>query len=263
MTWQAYMLGGVVGEDAKFEEEWAQNRPSVKKRTEKTKPVSEAHQGCIEDLVHPSGACSYPVPPRPLKTKWYHCLTPTEQTYLNKYHELLGAHIQGGMPVCMLGQNPIVHPMHNHGRTNLQTIIRNCHIMWSAVHGRWLFVKELLCAQGFPVYPQASAFGERCSFSFERERRRGTMAEQCGNSMNINAIGASLLWLFSSTSSWRSTGGVAICMEDSEANASKATIDVSSCSTANPSGAVLVAGDNAMFELLRASRANTWRGQSV
>ena len=94
------------------------------------------------------------------------------------------------------------------------TIIKNCGIVMSQPHGRWLFPSELLASQGFPTTPALlkAALGGRtnsvCSFNEEREdhempltrqaipgRKRSAVCGQAGNAMNVNMIGAAVMWL--------------------------------------------------------------------
>ena len=109
--------------------------------------------------------------------------------------------------IVQLNQNPESHATHNRGRSRLQTITRDNHMLLSLELGRWLTSRELLLAQAFPMLDLMGSMVEPgpCSFSVDRERfgfpprRRNSMSEQVGNSMNVNAIGAAFLWLFGFT----------------------------------------------------------------
>ena len=77
----------------------------------------------------------------------------------------------------------------------LQTLIASCHLLWAEEHSRWMTGRELLCAQGFPVYPhlvrQLSPGGHAlCSFNASRvkhglsARDHRHVTHQTGNSMH-------------------------------------------------------------------------------
>jgi len=109
---------------------------------------------------------------------------------------------------CMVGQNATVHPQTS-SQDTLCTVIRNPHLIVSPEHGRWMSARELLCTQGFPVYPvllQAATSSDRpvCSFNKERAahhgpRHRTSITRQAGDSMNVNMIGVALVQLFGFT----------------------------------------------------------------
>ena len=82
----------------------------------------------------------------------------------------------------------------------MNTIIKNCHIIMSAEHKRWLCAKELLVSQAIPAYGFLAAAScgtvrNWCSFNVDRKRSRTAMAGQAGNTMNVNMIGAGLLYI--------------------------------------------------------------------
>ena len=102
-------------------------------------------------------------------------------------------------------QDPTVH-WQNPNRGALQTIIRNCHLMFAdassiagvpscqlevnAMHSRWLLPSELLLAQGFRTDPFYIGDYVQSSFSTLREGRSpAEVAKQAGNSMHCNVAG--------------------------------------------------------------------------
>eukprot|EP00959_Pyramimonas_sp_CCMP1952_P112461 2351498-Pyramimonas_sp.AAC.1 len=89
------------------------------------------------------------------------------------YKQQARGHLLGG---CVgLDQDPTGHSSHNIGHDYLQTLIKNCGMLYSLTHERWLTPSETLAVQNFPVYPEMSVHGESCSFSRGRDapRRRG------------------------------------------------------------------------------------------
>eukprot|EP00959_Pyramimonas_sp_CCMP1952_P256068 5348486-Pyramimonas_sp.AAC.2 len=81
------------------------------------------------------------------------------------------------------------------------TLIKNMGIVFSNAHGRWLTWRELLMLQGFPIYPGAKVNLEPTVFDYSRssvffpDRKRNQVLGQVGNTMNLNVIGAGMLWL--------------------------------------------------------------------
>ena len=86
----------------------------------------------------------------------------------------------------------------------LHTVIRNCHLLWSEVHGRWLTGRECLLTQGVPTTNSSLAACQRrssskrpmSSFNVLRRdfnlgnRLRTEMAHQAGNMMSVQVIGS-------------------------------------------------------------------------
>lgn len=140
---------------------------------------------------------------------WEDVLSINERQHLRLYKDLISREIHIGRhlgAVAMLGQDPEKHRQDNHGKTYLQTLIKNCGIMFSTFHGRWLCPFETLIIQGFPVLPELQVYGESPSFCRSRDavahlcsarelpRKRGVIFEQAGNSMNTTVMGIGLLW---------------------------------------------------------------------
>eukprot|EP00971_Amphidinium_carterae_P144800 2868950-Amphidinium_carterae.4 len=162
MSWVEYM----VATESELESElaWSRNRPSVRGRAD----ISESEH---PDEALPVDCSLSPLEEKPKDTAFYRALSKSEQQYLEKYHELCNASTlmqrEHALPVVMLGQNPSMRPMHNAGKSVLQTVIKNCHLMYSLRHGRWLTPRELLLAQAFPVAGCAGSEPE-CSFGVDR-----------------------------------------------------------------------------------------------
>ena len=100
------------------------------------------------------------------------------------------------------------------------TLIKTVGLAWSSVHRRWMFAREMLSTQGFPTAPVLVRAAVAAapdtpdielpvltSFNVPRtgqshrgspmpERRPTTMCSQAGNTMNVNVIGAALLYQF-------------------------------------------------------------------
>lgn len=117
----------------------------------------------------------------------------------------------------MLGQNPSKHPQKSSGPL-LMTTIKNCGLVMSMDHQRWIFAVEHLAAQGFPsteALLRTCLDGDRvevCSFNVDRtsrltpqkpgkgrrrfipERTRTAVCGQAGNTMNVCMIGSVILW---------------------------------------------------------------------
>ncbi len=95
----------------------------------------------------------------------------------------------------MLGQNPDKHPQHLVSSKVLNTIIKNAHIMFLPMAGRWLIPIELLFLQAYPAYKVGSDVeGMVCSFSVHRRRcSRAAVAGQAGNSFSVNQIGCIIM----------------------------------------------------------------------
>lgn len=228
MTWEAYL----VSEDAEQgrELEWALARQRQRKGGEEAEEAQAASPGSkwsrsptaspshrarscqpehpraptsrrrLELLLEGSTAHPGPLPPprpRPGDLRFLQALTPMEKRYLDDYYTLCPTKYG----VVQLNQNPLLHPMHNHGRPVLQCIVKSNHLLFSLEHQRWLTNTELLLALAFPAVPAFAPHGEQCSFSEPREHRGFTprkchiVAQQVGNSMNVNAIGAALMWV--------------------------------------------------------------------
>ena len=82
--------------------------------------------------------------------------------------------------------------------------------MWSTDHGRWLSVREMLLAQGFPTFDTALAavqphcpnnLSQVSSFNVSRiqrgmsSRNRVAVSHQCGNTMQVDVVGTVLFWV--------------------------------------------------------------------
>ena len=84
----------------------------------------------------------------------------------------------------------------------LQTVIRNCGLLWASTHDRWMTFEEVLLSQGFPALPipqmTKGSVPLCCSFQVERAntRKRHVCLEQAGNSMNIICLGYLFMWKF-------------------------------------------------------------------
>ena len=127
--------------------------------------------------------------------------TERKELFLSEYN---GAH-----KVLSLGQNPD-HQQTMSGEQILHCITRSCHLMWSTDHGRWLSVREMLLAQGFPTFDTAlAAVQPHCpnnlshvsSFNVSRiqrgmsSRNRVAVSHQCGNTMQVDVVGTVLFWV--------------------------------------------------------------------
>ena len=109
--------------------------------------------------------------------------------------------------VYTLSQNPNAGRA-TYSRTDvLHTIIANVQLNWSDAHNRWMTARELLSAQGFPVYQKLMDYvcGGACTTplcSFKRSRlqvglpsrERRHMSHQAGNSMMVSVVGAVMYW---------------------------------------------------------------------
>ena len=116
----------------------------------------------------------------------------------------------------MLGQDVHTHPQRS-DTVRLCTLIKHPGFIFSAEHRRWLSARELLAAQGFPTTPTLVAAattgrvhgdGETllmsmCSFNVADEdvvrrgfkaRQRSSMAGQAGDAMNVNTVGAAMVF---------------------------------------------------------------------
>ncbi len=150
------------------------------------------------------------------RTYWARSLSgqPGEKEPLRPPRGALGGGVSPDLYVvhclCFWGrQDPLGKPFHNNGKAQLMGLIRNMHIVFDYVLKRWFTPKELLLAQVFPV-PGVGLGEERgrpllCSFGRERPddmppRLRNAVIHQVGNSMNVHAIGVSLIWLFENVS---------------------------------------------------------------
>ena len=128
-------------------------------------------------------------------TEFVKALTKFEQQNLKAYMDR--------WPGCcyMLAQDAKKQP----ARSNTQclcTLIRNTHICMSSEHLRWFTAKELLVAQAFPAIPTLLVDSRPVtSFNIERaaKRKRVAMVQQAGNSMNVNMVGALLLYFLGFT----------------------------------------------------------------
>ena len=132
---------------------------------------------------------------------WHNALLPAEQERLRNY---LSGH-DCSKSVISVGQDPLVSPTYS-GAQVLHCITRSCHIMWAEPWGRWLTVREMLLAQGFPTSQFALACVQHkeesdvltpvTSFNCSRlskmlpPRDRPDVAHQCGNSMQVEVVGA-------------------------------------------------------------------------
>ena len=120
-----------------------------------------------------------------LQTTFLECLNPTEDEWLEKYETLTQN------SVVMLGQNPHKMPVYSGMSGHLQTIVRNCHPLWSQKHDRWFVPNELAQVHGWPVY--SNIYGEKCTLSMDRSsmglppRRRREVFHQIGNGMFVFA----------------------------------------------------------------------------
>ena len=117
----------------------------------------------------------------------------------------------GSEVVVSVGQDPKVSPTTS-TPTILHCITRSCHIMWCQRWGRWLTVREMLLAQGFPTCQAALAAVQgkdvsscdlepMCSFNVSRlsmglpPRDRVDVAHQCGNSMQVEVVGTCMFFI--------------------------------------------------------------------
>ena len=110
--------------------------------------------------------------------------------------------------VYTLSQNPDAGRATYSRQDVLHTIIANVQLNWSDAHNRWMTARELLSAQGFPVYQKLMDYvcGGRtcttplCSFNRSRlqvglsSRERRHMSHQAGNSMMVSVVGAVMYW---------------------------------------------------------------------
>ena len=141
----------------------------------------------------------------PLESNFEKALLDTErerkQAYLDEYN--------GQHKVLSLGQNPCFSQTMS-SETTLHCITRSCHIMWSADHNRWLTVREMLLAQGFPTFDVALSVVQprghvetvpMTSFNIGRiqrgfsSRQRVSVSHQCGNTMQVDVVGTILFWV--------------------------------------------------------------------
>ena len=71
----------------------------------------------------------------------------------------------------------------------LQTVIKNCGLLWDDAACRWFHPEELVASQGFPVTWKTPVV---TSYQMPRAtpRSRACMLERAGNSMNVCCLGA-------------------------------------------------------------------------
>lgn len=135
------------------------------------------------------------------RSDFINALNDNERERLDRY--LKEYQCEGSRKVCMLSQDPDFRGVQS-SEDILATLVRQCHILWSDHHGRWLTGRELLLAQSFPITDATlrccqegrATVKPLCSYNCGRisrnlpPRSRTDMAKQAGNSMCTNAIGA-------------------------------------------------------------------------
>ena len=134
-------------------------------------------------------------------------LLPSERERLQYFLHILSCWYK----VCSLGQDPSFSCVAS-SEAELHTLIKNCHIQYSHEFLRWLTARECFLAQTFPTsnstllayQPGATPDTLRplCSMNVSRiahgltPRRRQSVANQAGNSMNVATIGSILQFCF-------------------------------------------------------------------
>ena len=130
-----------------------------------------------------------PADPEEKKALFLSALIPSELQRLHKYR------LKRTAEAYDLGQNPDHRALRSKDGI-LHTLIRNLGTTWVDHHNRFMAVKELLTAMGYPCLPstESAVGGAGCSFSSSvtapQIRCRSTMAQQCGNAMHVNVMGS-------------------------------------------------------------------------
>ena len=134
-----------------------------------------------------------------------------ERCLIGRYE---GKHLDAFKSMCprgrvyTLSQNPAAGRATYSRKDVLHTVIANVQLNWSDTHNRWMTARELLSAQGFPVYQKLMDYvcgGQTCptplcSFNRSRmqsglpSRERRHMSHQAGNSMMVSVVGAVMYW---------------------------------------------------------------------
>ena len=205
--WDRYVLASV--DELQAELEWAHGRTRPKQQWKKVgKKWQKIHWTNPAPLLQGT------------KETWhtdafYDALNPSEQARLKVYRELYPH------DVCDLSQDPEEMPVFSRDMA-LNTIIKNVGIMYLPefyMHGgaaypdgiglrgprmpkRWLTLSELLTSMGFPITYEAiqACCGATCPMSRGQpivpgQSHRST-ANQTGNTMHVNSIGAIRLTIF-------------------------------------------------------------------
>ena len=140
------------------------------------------------------------------RRSFLNALVQWERTFLNRYVETKGA-----LRVYALQQDPDSSFGSASTLTSLQCVIKASHLMWVDKLKRWMTGRELLLAQGFPVY--ASLLREMqpwlvshehpiaiCSFNRSRAsihlppRSRKQFGSMAGNAMCVPVVAAFMLY---------------------------------------------------------------------
>ena len=84
------------------------------------------------------------------------------------------------------------------GEKELQTVVKNCGLLFNDVAGRWFLPKEVLVAQGFPVLGLGLRLPLASSYQVARRvpRSRAHMFERAGNSMNVACVGNIIVYKY-------------------------------------------------------------------
>ena len=99
--------------------------------------------------------------------------------------------------MVQLNQNPDNRCLMTAGPA-LNTIIKNVGTLFTPdpEYCRWMTVREMFLAQGFPMYASVKHHGAYCSFDTPKTRHRTAMSEQCGNAMHVHVIGLAVAYPF-------------------------------------------------------------------
>ena len=164
--WREYF----ISEEAEVQKDmrWARSRKSVCKR-------------------HAAGTDKFNDPPSSAAA----CLSESERTRLATYAQLFLGQMGD------LGRSPDKRPLVTRSG-KLHTIIRNNHLMFDPLMGRWMTPEEVFCSQGWPINAAAIAAAKTSShFSkchpVPQGRTRRSALNQVGNAMHINVMGSVML----------------------------------------------------------------------
>ena len=119
----------------------------------------------------------------PCDTAFRNSLNPAEEENLQAYRAVYP------QKVFQLSQRILKGRAIVSSERELQTVIKNCGLLWDDAACRWLHPKELLASQGFPVTWESPCVTS-CQLPRTTPRTRAGMLERAGNSMNVCCLGA-------------------------------------------------------------------------
>ena len=164
------------------------------------------------------------------RSDFLHALLDSErerrETFMTKH--------KGHDKICSLSQDPNFTAAMSTTEV-LHTMVRNVHLQWSDIEGRWLTARELFVGQTFPAYNDCLRWAQEgrktlqplCSLNTSRvslnlpPRSRYHLAHQAGNSQTTNLVGGFLLFLLSFTEPPKSGVPVPLACPISQGHARK------------------------------------------